>query len=94
MIESLSNVKNLKSTLLFMDFSNAYDFIHREKMEQILLAHGHPKETVIAIMMLYKNMKAMVCSPNSETNFFDIVIEVLQGDTLSLYLFIISLDYV
>ena len=26
-------------------------------MEQILLAYGRPKETVAAIMMLYKNMK-------------------------------------
>ena len=31
-----------------------FDSIHREKMEQILVAYGLLKETVTAIMMLYK----------------------------------------
>ena len=29
-------------------------------------------------MIFYKNMKAMACSPNDVTNFFDIVAGVLQ----------------
>ena len=45
--------KNLEATILFVDFSNAFDSIHRWKMEQILLAYGLPKETVAAIMILY-----------------------------------------
>ena len=63
-------------------------------MEQILLAHGLPKETVAAIMMLYKNKKVKVRSSDKDTDYFDIVAGVLQGDTLTPYLFIISLDYV
>ena len=43
--------KNLKTTLLFINFSKAFDSIHRAKMEQILLANGLPKETITAIMM-------------------------------------------
>ena len=43
-------------------------------------------------MMLYKNMKAMICSPDGDTDFFDIVTGVLRGDTLALYLFIICQD--
>ena len=39
------------------------------------------KETVIAIMILYNNSKAMDRSPDGDTNFFDIVVKVLQGDT-------------
>ena len=35
-----------------------------------------------------------VCSPDGDTDYFDIVAGVLQGDTLALYLFIICLDYV
>ena len=30
----------------------AFDSIHRGKMEQIILAYGLPKETVVAIMIL------------------------------------------
>ena len=63
-------------------------------MEQILLAYGLPKETVAAITILYRNTKVKVRSPNGDTEYFDIVAGVLQGDTLAPYLFFICLDYV
>ena len=66
-------------------------------MEQILLAYGLPKETVAAIMILNRNTKVKVRSPDGDTEYFDIVAGVLQGDTLAPYhsnhLFI-CLDYV
>ena len=34
-------------------------------------------------MMLYKNTKAMVLSPDGDTDLFDIVAGVLPGDTLT-----------
>ena len=63
-------------------------------MGQILLAYGLPKETAVVIMMLDKNKKIKVRSPDGDTDFFDIVAGVLQEDTLAPYLFIICLDYV
>ena len=63
-------------------------------MEQILLAYGILKETVAAITILYRNTKVKVRSPDGDTEYFDIVAGVLQGDTLAPYLFIICLDYV
>ena len=63
-------------------------------MEQIQLAYGLPKETIVAIMMLYRNTKVKVRFPDGDTEYFDIVAGVLQGDTLAPYLFIICLDYV
>ena len=39
-------------------------------------------------------MKVKVCSPDGDTDFFDIVAGVLQGDTLAPYLFITCLDYI
>ena len=63
-------------------------------MEQILLAYGLPKETVAAITILYRNSKVKVHSPDGDTEYFDIVAGVLQGDTLAPYLFIICLDHV
>ena len=81
-------------TLIFADFTKAFDSIHRGKMEQILLAYGIPKETVAAIAILYRNTKVKVRSPDGGTEYFDIVAGVLQGDTLAPYLFIICLDYV
>ena len=86
--------KNLQTILLFVDFTEAFDSIHRGKMELILLAYGLPKETVAAIMILYRNTKVKVRSPDGDTEYFDIVARVLQGDMLVPYLFIICLDYV
>ena len=68
--------------------------MNRGKMEKILVAYGLPRENVAAIMMLYKNKKVNVRSPGGDTDFFDIVAGVLQGDILASYLFIICLDYV
>ena len=42
---------------------------------------------------LFKFRKLKVCSPDGDTDYFDIVTGVLQGDTLAPYLFIICLDY-
>ena len=64
--------KNLEVTQLFIDFSKAFNSIYREKMEQILLAYGLPKESVTHH---YDNalQKQWV---------FSVVTGVLQGDTL------------
>ena len=44
-------------------------------------------------MILYRNTKVKVRSPDGDTDYFDIVAGVLQGDTLAPYLFIICLAY-
>ena len=62
-------------------------------MKQALLSYGLPKETAIAMMMLYENTKEMVRSPDGGSDFFNIVAGILLGDTLTPYLFI-CLDYV
>ena len=46
-------------------------------MEQILLAYVLPKETVAAIMTLYRNSKVEVRSPDGDTEYFDIFAGVL-----------------
>ena len=68
--------------------------MHKGKIEQILFAYNFPEETFTVIMIDNKDTKAMVCSPDGDTGFFDIVSEVLIRDTLASYLFINSLDYV
>ena len=41
--------------------------------------------------MLYSKSKVKVCSPDGNTDFFDITAGVLQGDTLVKYLFVTCL---
>ena len=45
-------------------------------------------------MILYRNIKVKVRSSDGDTDYFDIVAGVLQGDTLARYFLIICLDYV
>ena len=85
--------KSHEATLLFIDFSEAFGFIHSRKMKQMLSAYGIPQKTVRAIMILYKNLKAMVHSPSGDTVFFDIVTGVFQGDAWAPYLIVLCLDY-
>ena len=58
--------------------NKAFDSIRRGMMEEIFLAYGLLKETITAIMMIYKNMKAVAYLPDFNTDFFDIVARVLQ----------------
>ena len=59
-------------------------------MKQILLAYSLPKETVTALMMLYKNTKVKVRSLDGDRDYFDIEVGVLPGDSLAPYLSIIA----
>ena len=81
--------KNFKEHL-FLDF-----FIIRlhtqTKDEANTPCECFPKKTVAAIIMLYKGTKVMVGSAERDTNFFDIVTRVLQGDTLAQRFFILCL---
>ena len=76
--------KNLKATILIVDFSKEFDSIHRRKIEQIQLTYCLPKETVAAVMMFHRNTKVIVRSLDGHTDYFDMVAGLLQGDTLAL----------
>ena len=84
---------NVPATIVFVNFSKAFDSVHRAKMMQILKAYGIPNELVNAIQKLYEGTRAKVLSPDGETEYFKIL-DVLQGDTLAPYLFTIVIDYI
>ena len=44
--------------------------------------------------MLYKDMKAMILSPDCDNDFSDIVTRILQRDTLAQFQLMICLHYV
>ena len=47
-----------------------------------------------AISLLYENTRAKILSPDGDTEFFDTLASVLQGDALAPYLFAIVIDYI
>ena len=85
--------KNLPAVFTFIDFSKAFDSINRSKLFKILKAYGVPPNLLATIEALYTNTKAKIRSPDGETEVFEIMKGVLQGDTLAPFLFVIALDY-
>ena len=79
---------------MFVDFSKGFDSICRGKVEQILLAYALLKKNCCNYNNALQNMDAMVLPPDGNTVFFSIVAEVLQGNILASYPFIICQDYV
>ena len=84
---------NLSCVLTFIDFKKAFDTIHRGKLMEILRAYGVPEKLVTAIAATYSQTWAKVRTPDGDTESFQILAGVLQGDTLAPFLFIVALDY-
>ena len=85
---------NKTAALMFVDFSKAFDSVNRDTMFEILELYGLPREIIDAIKVLYTNTQATVLTPDGETEPFDILAGILQGDTLAPFLFIIVIDYI
>lgn len=85
---------NLEAVLLFVDFRKAFDSVHREKMFEILELYGIPHCLIDAIKVLYTDTTATIITSDGETDPFNVLAGILQGDTLAPFLFIIVLDYV
>ena len=89
-----TKAKNLKATMVFIDFKKAFDSVHRGLLMKILKAYGIPDIIVQLIDRVYTGTKAKVVTADGTTEVFDILAGVLQGDTLAPYLFIIVVDYI
>src|SRR6188508_2060418 len=93
LIEALSAKRDTSLCAVFVDFTKAFDSIHRERMFSILEMYGIPPQIVNAIRCIYTDSKSFVSTPDGDTESFSINTGVLQGDTLAPFLFIITLDY-
>ena len=89
-----SELCKLDLSLVFVDFSKAFDSVDRTKIFEILDLYGIPEKIVSAIKVLYTNSHSKILTPDGETPSFDTITGILQGDTLAPFLFIVVVDYV
>ena len=78
---------------VFIDFTKAFDSIHRARMFAILAAYGVPDELIRAIRCLYTGTTCFVQTTDGNSAPFTVETGVLQGDTLAPFLFILVMDY-
>ena len=91
-VDELKN-HDMEAVLTFIDFHKAFDSIDRGRMLQILKAYRIPPDVVAAIRVMYKNILALVITPEGKTEQFAINTGMLQGGPRAPFLFIICLDY-
>ena len=76
---------------LFVDFSKAYDSVHRMKLLYALLQNGIHGKMYRTLESMYKHVKAAVRVGSKVTEYFDCLSGVRQGCVLSPLLFSIFL---
>ena len=86
--------KNISTVIKFIDFKKAFDSINRDTMWIILRYYGIPDKIVNIIKCLCEDSTSAVRVDGSLSKEFLITTGVLQGDTLTPFLFIIVLDCV
>ena len=62
-------------------------------MELILSSYDIAQKIVKAIMSMYSYNSATMLTPDGQSDLFDITAGVLQGGTLSPFIFVVVVDY-
>ena len=86
-------VTNMTASLVFVDFQKAFDTLHRSSIPVILSQYNVPICLISDITQMYSDTSACVSTELGPTEWFKTTSGVLQGDTLSPYLFIFLFDY-
>ena len=92
-IEELK-ISREQGTIIFLDFTKAFDSVNRCNMFRILSNYGIPNEVIQAIDVMYSDPLSFVQSVDGPTEQFVTTSGILQGDTLAPYLFVIVVDYI
>ncbi|KAL9954136.1 hypothetical protein ACROYT_G041634 [Oculina patagonica] len=79
--------------VLFIDFEKAFDSLNCESLWIILRSYGFPRKIVNIIRMLYEDFQCKVVCGQHLTDSFRVETGVKQGCILSLFLFLLAMDW-
>nr|GEU69736.1 retrovirus-related Pol polyprotein LINE-1 [Tanacetum cinerariifolium] len=78
--------------LVFIDLEKAYDSVPRDLIWKTLIDKGASRRYIKVIMDMYNSAKTRVRTSIGNTKFFPVEVGLLQGSTISPYLFALILD--
>ena len=93
-ILDMCRVSKRMTTIIFVDFSKAFDSIDRRAISIVLSKYGVSELLIANVMQFYIGTSAVVATAHGNTEIFSTTSGVLQEDTLAPFLFITLLDYV
>ena len=77
--------QNFSEITIYSDFRKAFDIIYGGRMLSILKSNGIPYQLIKAVSKIDRDTQAKVIPPNGESELFDILTGIIQGDTLAPY---------
>lgn len=83
-----------KISVNFIDFTKAFDSIHRDTLWKIARAYGIPARYVALFRNIYHESSCCVRTGQGVSDFFRINTGVRQGCVLSPFLFLLAMDFV
>ena len=78
----------------FIDFSKAFDSIHRPSLWKVLISYWIPQKMVSAIEKIYHNSKCCIPTEDGCSDWFQVMTGIRQGCILSPLLFAVAIDWV
>ena len=90
----MCRVSKRMTTIIFVDFSKAFDSIDRRAISIVLSKYGVSELLIANVMQFFIGTSAVVATAHGNTEKFSSTSGVLQGDSLAPFLFITLLDYV
>ncbi|KAI8499222.1 hypothetical protein Bbelb_229860 [Branchiostoma belcheri] len=92
----IEKCNEFQSTLAisFIDFTKAFDSIHRPSLWNIMQMYGLPNKVISAIKHIYADFKCCVRTDDGFSGWFEVVTGVRQGCVLSPILFALAIDWV
>jgi len=90
-VESKSK-ENIPGLMLFVDFQKAFDSVEWEFLLKCLETFNFSPDFLRWVRVFYKNIQSCVINNGMTSYFFTLEQGVRQGDALSTYLFVVSVE--
>ena len=91
-ILEVSDTLNLNGYMVTIDFEKAFDSLNHKFLVQVLKKVGFPDYFIEWIKIFLNNQESCVVNNGTTTQYFKLQRGARQGDPISAYLFIISLE--